>query len=113
MSCQYQGYEFGANYLDSVCIDGFLWDADSGYGTEEGWNYTHGGDIPCPLCYFKSAVSRLGEGLLQDRYQGNRDPKNLNPPNRKWFLNQARRRLRAYLIREGWQGGRVAEQEGK
>lgn len=50
--CEYQGREFGANYLDSVCIDGYLWDADSGDGSPdgEGWVYTSGGDIPCPQC---------------------------------------------------------------
>lgn len=45
--CDYQGYEFGANYPDSVCIDGNLWDADSGNG--DGY-LTSGGDIPCPKC---------------------------------------------------------------
>ena len=53
MSCDYQGHEFGAWYPDSVCIDGYLWDADSGYRDETGkyaWIYTHGGDIPCPKC---------------------------------------------------------------
>lgn len=104
-TCQYQGYEFGANYLDSVCIDGMLWDADSGYADPngEGWCYTHGGDIPCPLCHFKAAVSRHAEYLLQERYQGKRNPRNINPPNRKWFLNEARRQVRRHLIREGWQ----------
>ena len=27
--CDYQGYEFGARYPDSVCIDGRLFDADN------------------------------------------------------------------------------------
>jgi len=50
--CDYQGHEFGATYPDSVCIDGYLWDADSGDATQdgEGWIYTNGGDIPCPKC---------------------------------------------------------------
>lgn len=50
--CTYQGYEFGANYPDSVCIEGYLWDADSGDAdpTGEGWIHTNGGDIPCPWC---------------------------------------------------------------
>ena len=48
--CDYQGYEFGASYPDSVCIDGFLWDADSGDACGEGWCYTNGGEIPCPQC---------------------------------------------------------------
>lgn len=50
LGCDYQGYEFGANYPDSVCIDGYLWDADSGGATEDGWEYTFGGEIPCPNC---------------------------------------------------------------
>lgn len=49
--CDYQGHEFGAKeYPDSVCIDGFLWDADSGESCEGGWKYTHGGEIRCPKC---------------------------------------------------------------
>jgi len=37
---------FGAPYQDSQCIDGYLWDLDS--GDDEG--LTNGGDIPCPFC---------------------------------------------------------------
>jgi len=52
--CDYQGREFGAPYLDSVCIDGWLWDADSGSEGPDGtWIYDHGGPdtgIPCPKC---------------------------------------------------------------
>lgn len=50
--CDYQGKEFGAHYLDSICIDGYLWDADSGDPSDdgEGWCYSNGGDIPCPKC---------------------------------------------------------------
>lgn len=48
--CDYQGHEFGAQYPDSVCIDGYLWDADSGDASDDGWIYTSGGDIPCPKC---------------------------------------------------------------
>ena len=48
--CDYQGHEFGASYPDSVCIDGFLWDADSGDSCGDGWCYTTGGEIPCPKC---------------------------------------------------------------
>ncbi len=47
-SCGYQGYEFGGGYLDSLCCDGFLWDADS--CDEPGGMLTSGGDIPCPQC---------------------------------------------------------------
>lgn len=50
--CDYQGFEFGATYVDSVCIEGYLWDADSGEVCEDGWGcyYTVGGEIPCPQC---------------------------------------------------------------
>lgn len=48
--CSYQGFEFGATYPDSVCIDGYLWDADSGDSCGDGWCYTVGGEIPCPRC---------------------------------------------------------------
>lgn len=38
---------FGANYQDSVCIEGYLWDEDSGEG--DGFLF-YGGDIACPFC---------------------------------------------------------------
>ncbi|WP_336982508.1 hypothetical protein [Acinetobacter modestus] len=37
---------FGASYPDSQCIEGYLWDEDSG----DGEGLTSGGDIPCPFC---------------------------------------------------------------
>lgn len=48
LGCSYQGYEFGAGYLDSTCIDGYLWDAES--CDEPGGRLRDGGDIPCPRC---------------------------------------------------------------
>ncbi|CAI2528585.1 Uncharacterised protein [Serratia ficaria] len=49
--CNYQGYEFSGGYPDSVCNDGYLWDADSGGIDEAGNIYLdHGGDLPCPSC---------------------------------------------------------------
>jgi hypothetical protein len=60
--CGYQGYEFGATYLDSVCLDGWLFDADSGYSIEDGWAYTHGGDIPCPNCNADERLPQFQEG---------------------------------------------------
>lgn len=89
--CDYQGYEFGAPYLDSVCIDGYLWDADSGESSGDGWTYDHGGEIPCPACNFKQAVSNLADEL---RFHVPRKVRN-----HKLFYNRARRRLRAYLER--------------
>ena len=52
--CDYQGYEFGAGYLDSICIDGALHDADS--CDNEGNIYLQEEDIPCPICRPKEAV---------------------------------------------------------
>lgn len=37
---------FGASYQDTLCIDGYLWDLDSG----DIEHLTNGGDIPCPFC---------------------------------------------------------------
>lgn len=46
--CGYTGYEFGGGYLDSTCIDGYLWDLDS--CDDAGGGLTKGGEIPCPKC---------------------------------------------------------------
>ena len=46
--CDYQGYEFGARYPDSVCIDGRLFDADN--CDSNGNLYDNEEDIPCPMC---------------------------------------------------------------
>ncbi len=97
-SCDYQGYEFGAGYLDSVCIEGMLWNADSGYGTDDGWMYTSGGEIPCPLCNFKSTVARIAEEM-RDEFWVKHERSTRNP---KWHFNEARRKLRRYLIRRGY-----------
>lgn len=48
MSCGYTGYDFGAHYPDSICIDGYLWDLDS--CDEPGGDLFSGGDIGCPCC---------------------------------------------------------------
>lgn len=67
--CDYQGCEFGANYLDSVCIDGYLWDADSGESGADGWVYDHGGEIPCPKCNHDCWLLDMGENVLDDGFQ--------------------------------------------
>lgn len=58
--CDYQGHEFGARYPDSVCIDGYLWDADSGDACGDGWCYTLGGEIPCPNCNAEAHADYYG-----------------------------------------------------
>lgn len=63
--CNYAGYEFGGGYLDSMCIDGYLWDADS--CDEPGGGLSIGGDLPCPQC---NTVKFLEHGLDEARDGG-------------------------------------------
>ena len=46
LGCGIEFPHFGAYYPDAVCIDGYLWDLDS--GDKDG--LTIGGDDPCPVC---------------------------------------------------------------
>jgi len=46
--CDYHGHDFGANYSDACCIEGYLWDLDS--CDEPGGGLSVGGDIHCPQC---------------------------------------------------------------
>lgn len=41
---------FGASYPDAHCIDGYLWDLDSGESDGVCVYFTIGGDEPCPFC---------------------------------------------------------------
>lgn len=68
LGCDYQGYEFGAAYLDSVCIDGYLWDADSGDRSDDGWIYTNGGDLPCPKCNHETWREHMADDYFSDAY---------------------------------------------
>ncbi len=47
LGCRYHAPHFGARYPDATCIDGYLWDLDSGDG--DGM-LDSGGDDPCPWC---------------------------------------------------------------
>lgn len=47
LGCDFHEPYFGATYPDACCIDGFLWDLDSGEG--DGY-LSVGGDVPCPSC---------------------------------------------------------------
>jgi len=68
LGCDYQGHEFGAVYPDSVCIDGYLWDADSGDADPngDGWIYTSGGDIPCPKCNAEAHREHYSEEMCDE-----------------------------------------------
>lgn len=63
LGCDYAGHEFGASYPDSICIDGYLWDADSDDG--DGM-LTSGGEWACPRCntaeYLAEALEEAKEG---------------------------------------------------
>jgi len=87
--CDYQGYEFGAHYPDSICIDGYLWDADDGYSEGDGWVYTHGGELPCPACNTKAWHARFRDEVEErgyfDRDEGMRQDE--NPFNRHRSVN--------------------------
>lgn len=65
--CDYQGYEFGGGYLDSVCIDGKLWDADS--CDEPGGPLYSGGDMACPQCNHEEWLEEKRE-LIEDEGYG-------------------------------------------
>ncbi|WP_299073402.1 hypothetical protein [uncultured Paraglaciecola sp.] len=96
--CDYQGYEFGAHYPDSVCIDGYLWDADSGGSDENGETYLDsGGVLPCPECNSKSYVRYMAEDWNESGFCSYEHPfttkmiKNHVPTNQKHLRRQARR----------------------
>ena len=65
LGCDYQGHEFGAHYLDSVCIEGYLWDADSG----DADGLTNGGDLPCPQCNGREWKRYHADSVIEDAYQ--------------------------------------------
>lgn len=63
--CDYQGHEFGAQYPDSVCIDGYLWDADK---CDDEGNLYGEGEWPCPACNRAGWREYHGESVTEDAY---------------------------------------------
>lgn len=60
VGCGYQGYEFGAGaYPDSMCVDGFLYDADR--CDDKGNLYKPEDEIPCPMCNERGAIQYWAE----------------------------------------------------
>jgi hypothetical protein len=49
------------HYPDSICCDGYLWDADS--GDEMGMD--NGGDIPCPVCNRKEWLAFYRDEIIE------------------------------------------------
>lgn len=113
MSCGYQGYEFGAHYPDSICCDGYLWDADSGYGK---W-LDNGGSIPCPNCQREAWLDYYREEIIDcgfeeaDRKRGPRTVKYGGYPEVIRNDITAMRKIKRWL-RRGWYKGRKFEAQG-
>ena len=111
-SCGYQGYEFGAHYPDSVCCEGYLWDADSGF---EGY-LGNGGDIPCPQCnraewlaYYRSEILEIGE---EQGFEDHHHPRTVKYGGFPELIRgdiDAMRKARRW-IKRGWYRGRKERQ---
>ena len=56
LGCQYEAPTFGGGYPDGTCIDGWMWDLDSG----DGDGLTCGGDEPCPYCNTREYIEWRG-----------------------------------------------------
>ena len=112
MSCGYQGYEFGAHYPDSLCCDGYLWDADS--GDEMGMD--NGGDIPCPVCNRKQWMAFYRNEIIEcgmeqaDRKRGPKTVKYGGFPEPIRGDAKAMRTIRRWL-RRGWYQGKKFDAE--
>lgn len=82
-SCGHQGYYFGANYMDGICIDGYMWDADS--CDEPGGPLTSGGDIPCPECNRAAFIESARDDVREKGYIAGYDGEPAVPPVEKWM----------------------------
>ncbi|HFG1555900.1 TPA: hypothetical protein ACGFXV_003139 [Vibrio cholerae] len=68
--CDYSGYEFGAHYPDACCVDGYLWDLDSGGFDDDGNAYLdNGGYMPCPQCNVKRWVNYHADDFENGGYE--------------------------------------------
>lgn len=112
-SCGYQGYEFGAHYPDSICCEGYLWDADSGF---DGY-LDNGGDIPCPQCnraewldYYRSEIIEIGE---EQGFEDHHHPRTVKYGGFPEVIRSdiaAMRKARRW-IKRGWYRGRKERQK--
>ena len=74
LGCDYGGMDFGASYIDSCCIDGYLWDLDSG-DSDSLWI---GGDIPCPECNHDAWIEyTISEDIEEQGYLAFEDGKTI------------------------------------
>ena len=66
-SCGHEFPWFGASYPDARCIDGRLWDLDSG----ENGMLDKGGDDPCPWCNTEEYVQDMRDNeISEDNIKG-------------------------------------------
>lgn len=118
MSCGYQGYEFGGGYPDSICGDGYLWDADSGGYDEAGNSVLDiGGEIPCPSCnraawlaYYRSEIIEIGE---EQGFEDHHHPRTVKYGGFPELIRgdiDAMRKARRW-IKRGWHRGRKQKQK--
>lgn len=70
-SCGYEGRHFGSAYPDAVCIDGHLWDLDSGDG--DGY-LSHGGEMACPQCNLKDLFASLADNAYHQSLNDGGEP---------------------------------------
>ena len=64
LGSDYRGNDFGAGYIDSCCIDGYLWDLDSG----DSDSLSIGGDIPCPKCNHDAWIEYIRDDIETQGY---------------------------------------------
>lgn len=104
--CNYQGHEFGADYPDSTCIDGYLWDADS--CDEPGGPLTQGGEIPCPECNHEKWLARFEDELRDEGFTAAMDGETECPfDSDKPLKYESDRPVLAAWWHEGFERGKV------
>lgn len=99
--CNYQGKHFGAHYDDAVCIDGYLWDADSGDSN----GLTSGGDEPCPSCNLRERTRYFQDEIEENGYCSIEQPFTFPKLFPKFQSSPASERR---LLRRFWMRGRKA-----
>ncbi|CAH0528293.1 hypothetical protein CTH30272_01968 [Allocatenococcus thiocycli] len=112
LGCGYVGHEFGAHYPDGQCIDGYMWDLDSGGLDESGDSYLDiGGELPCRKCNSKAFIRYHADSLLNDGYESLDHP--LTTKMVKNVLSKLPSHQRRMAKRYWWQGRREAIREAK
>ncbi|HAS63220.1 MAG TPA: hypothetical protein DCS35_12010 [Vibrio sp.] len=110
LGCDYIGHEFGAHYPDAQCINGYMWDLDSGGIDENGETYLDiGGSLPCRKCNSKAFIKYWSDSLLNDGYESVAQP--LTTKMVKNALSKLSSNQQRIAKRYWWQGRREAIRE--